>query len=327
MSLDPNIPTSRFRWAHTRWTSTSRRTIVVSLAAFGLVTTGAAAAAGHAPWSSPSRPAFSAADGSNADRTSRDGADGPAIDGSVDGADRSSSPGPSTSSPAADPTSSSPPQPSTTAAGQGAVVSASPGSGQESHDGSATTAPPTTAAPTTAPVTVPPTTSRPRPESTDAPPLTTAAPAPAAPSTTVPATKPDTVVPQTIVLACSWAGDASGNSVSCSWTGGAGPTFHRFLVLRGLVGSNRGRVLVSSSDPAGGSFTDGGLAAGTYSYVVVSLDANDKNTGHSNPIQIVIAPAATTVPPTEPAPTSPATAPTIAPEPAPPATTGDSPTV
>jgi len=103
------------------------------------------------------------------------------------------------------------------------------------------------------------------------------------------------------------------------------------MVLRGEVGSSRGRVLLSSTEPTGGSFTDGGLAAGTYTYVVISVDANNKNTGHSNPVQVVIAPAPPAAPPTT---AAPPTAPTDAQEPsttaaeppaAPPA--GDQPTV
>ena len=141
------------------------------------------------------------------------------------------------------------------------------------------------------PATTEPNTSEPAvseaPASTE-PPASTTEPATTEPPVTSSPSPPttDTYVPSGITLSC----DADGATVSCSWSGGVVPGFTKFLLLRG--DGTRGRVPYMTSDPTATAYVDTGLAPGSYSYVVVSVDANSKALVHSNPVYVqIVAPA------------------------------------
>jgi hypothetical protein len=167
-----------------------------------------------------------------------------------------------------DPTEPSTPEP---------AVTASPSSTEPAGtEAPASTEPPSTEpagtevpASTEPPSTEPPSTEPPSSE----PPATTLA----SPPTT------DTFVPSGIALSC----DVDGDTVSCSWSGGVVPGFAKFLLLRG--DGTKGRVPYMTADPSATSYVDTGLAPGSYSYVVVSVDANSKALVHSNPVHVQIA--------------------------------------
>lgn len=144
----------------------------------------------------------------------------------------------------------------------------------------AETSPTTTTVIATEPV---PTTQAPSTEGS-----TTAAPVTAAPTTapldiaTTTTAKVDTVVPLGIDLHCN----VEGSTVSCSWTGGAVDGFAKFLLLRG--DGKVGRVPFMSTDPAAHGYVDSQVPAGSYSYVVVTIDGNSKTLVHSNPVFVQI---------------------------------------
>ena len=240
-----------------------KRSIIVGATLAALATAGVAAAgAGHAPWSDAPRPHLEAAEPTSS--TTPAGA-------RVDTAPATTSPvvtepvvtepfaaavptAPDAETPAAGGLSAGEPTPPPTTAadaGQGADPAA-------------------TVEPDPVPNVV----------TTDAP--ATTEPAPAEPSTTMAAppttVRVDTPVPEGIVLTCS----AAGSTVTCNWSGGVVPSFAKFLVLRG-DGGPRGRVPFQSNDPGTTSFIDNGVPVGSYSYVVVSVDGNNKNLVHSNP--------------------------------------------
>lgn len=314
----PNTSRHRLRVAHRMWASPARRAAMIAAVAVGLATTGAAA--GYTPWSGSPRPELAPSAHDVGDET---GGRDRSVPDQLAGADRSTTATTDDGAGAGDGSVSS----STSSAPSSNIDDTTPATTatttpKTTPDGEVASQPGTFGEPTTSvaaprPTDGPSTSVRAEPSHpSPAAPATSApiVPAPdvAAPDSTSPTTapvnspanspatspKPDRVVPQTIALTCVTSGDASGNSISCTWTGSAGSTFAKYLVLRGRVGSSRGVVLASSTNPSGGSFADGGLVAGTYSYVVVSVDANDTNTGHSNPIQVTIAASpAPTAPP------------------------------
>jgi hypothetical protein len=151
-----------------------------------------------------------------------------------------------------------------------------------------------TDAPTTAPVTTEPATTAPASsEPTATPPAATeppTTPAPTEPPSTEPATtepartdppapKPDTVVPEGIHLECV----LDNHTAKCHWTGSAVDGFAKVLVLR-----SDGRVVFMSAEPTASEYADVDLAAGSYSWIVVTIDANGKTLVHSNRVALQI---------------------------------------
>ena len=130
------------------------------------------------------------------------------------------------------------------------------------------------------------------PASTEPP---TVPPSSDAPATTTPAPKattsdgrPDTYVPLGIDLACTVQDPtAQVSAVECTWNGAVVDGFAKFLLLRGNGGA-KGRVPFMSSDPAANACIDASVPAGSYSYVVVEIDANGKTLVHSNPVFVQI---------------------------------------
>ncbi len=120
-------------------------------------------------------------------------------------------------------------------------------------------------------------------------PVTTAAPettvAPAPPTTEHVS---DSNNPMTLQLSCSLGGDA-GNSVSCTWSGPTPSGFAKQLLLRGTTSGGPGRVPFMSADPSANSYVNSNVPAGSYSYLVVILDAAGKTLAHSNPVPITVA--------------------------------------
>jgi hypothetical protein len=137
--------------------------------------------------------------------------------------------------------------------------------------------PPATPPAATEPATVPPT----EPAATEPP---TTAPASTEPARTdPPAPKPDTVVPEGIHLECV----LDNHTAKCHWTGSAVDGFAKVLVLR-----SDGRVVFMSADPAASEYANVDLAPGSYSWIVVTIDANGKTLVHSNRVGLQIGSAA-----------------------------------
>lgn len=151
-----------------------------------------------------------------------------------------------------------------------------------------------TDAPTTAPVITEPASTAPASsEPTATPPAATeppATPAPTEPPSTEPASTeparteppahhPDTVVPEGIHLECV----LDNHTAKCHWTGSAVDGFAKVLVLR-----SDGRVVFMSADSASSEYADVDLAAGSYSWIVVTIDANGKTLVHSNRVALQI---------------------------------------
>ena len=151
-----------------------------------------------------------------------------------------------------------------------------------------------TDAPTTAPlITEPASTAPASSEPTATPPAATeppATPAPTEPPSTEPASTeparteppahhPDTVVPEGIHLECV----LDNHTAKCHWTGSAVDGFAKVLVLR-----SDGRVVFMSADSASSEYADVDLAAGSYSWIVVTIDANGKTLVHSNRVALQI---------------------------------------
>jgi len=151
-----------------------------------------------------------------------------------------------------------------------------------------------TDAPTTAPlITEPASTAPASSEPTATPPAATeppTTPAPTEPPSTEPASTeparteppahhPDTVVPEGIHLECV----LDNHTAKCHWTGSAVDGFAKVLVLR-----SDGRVVFMSADPASSEYADVDLAAGSYSWIVVTIDANGKTLVHSNRVALQI---------------------------------------
>lgn len=248
----------------------ARHAVVGGVMSVFAVSGAAAASGGHAPWSSgPSDTPAAVADPA------------PTFDPSAVGA--SSSSGASGAVETAAPSGPAVEPPADVPATDPTATEPAPGIDTVTTDAASTDTTPADVTP--ADVTLP-TVPAPAPTTTAAPgPAPTTPPAPA-PTTT------DRALPQGLSLSCS----ATGATVSCSWSGGAVPGFARYLVLRG-DGGPRGRVPFSSSDPSASAYVDTVPAAGTYSYVVIEVDAADQPLTHSNPVLVSIAlPAPTTVP-------------------------------
>lgn len=126
--------------------------------------------------------------------------------------------------------------------------------------------------PTEPPATEPPRTEPPRTE----PPRTTE------PRSTEPPTtekRPETSVPQGIELACA----VEPERVVCEWHGGVVDGFARFLVLR-----SDGRVVFDTAKPDVHVYIDQLPEPGSYSYVVISVNGDNKNLSHSNKVTLQI---------------------------------------
>jgi len=147
------------------------------------------------------------------------------------------------------------------------------------HEPTPTTTKSTEPPATTAPHTEPPHT---EPPHTDAP--TTVPSGDASTSTTV---HVEHHAPTTMVLACSIDGVDRAAVISCNWSGDTPGAFAKLMLLRGKVGG-QGRVPFQSSDPSANSFADTNVEPGTYSYVVVVVDASNVVLGHSNSVAIVV---------------------------------------
>lgn len=104
------------------------------------------------------------------------------------------------------------------------------------------------------------------------------------PATEPPATTEwhDTPVPQGIDLTCR----ADGTSVSCAWSRWDGEGFARYLLLRS--DGSVGRVPFQTADASTTATIDTGLAAGSYSYVVIVLDPQGTTLVHSNRVTVQI---------------------------------------
>ena len=161
---------------------------------------------------------------------------------------------------------------------------------------SATTAPATTQPATTQPAPIEPATTQPViHEQVSTAPVTTQAaahepaptePAPTEPSPTAAPTTTefhDTVVALGLSLSCA----AEANTVTCHWSGSVVPGFAKFLLLRGDGGA-KGRVPFQSTDPGASVAVDADVPTGSYSYLVIAVDANGKALVHSNPVMIQI---------------------------------------
>ena len=75
--------------------------------------------------------------------------------------------------------------------------------------------------------------------------------------------------------------------VSCEWAGAIPAGFAKFVLLRGNHGTT-GRVPFQSTDPSAHQYVDLAAAPGSYTYVVVALDAAAKPLVHSNMVPITI---------------------------------------
>jgi hypothetical protein len=139
----------------------------------------------------------------------------------------------------------------------------------------------------TEPVATPPAATEPPPASTEpastepasTEPASTEPPRTEPARTDPPAPKPDTVVPEGIHLECV----LDNHTAKCHWTGSAVDGFAKVLVLR-----SDGRVVFMSEDPAVTSYADVDLAVGSYSWIVVTIDANGKALVHSNRVALEI---------------------------------------
>jgi Fibronectin type III domain len=80
--------------------------------------------------------------------------------------------------------------------------------------------------------------------------------------------------------------NASGHSVMVSWTPSTSPVIGYFI-YRGAVSGGPYVKLNSSVDP-NPSYTDSGLASGSYFYVVTSVDINGDESGFSNEVEVDI---------------------------------------
>jgi hypothetical protein len=90
-------------------------------------------------------------------------------------------------------------------------------------------------------------------------------------------------VPTGLSLSCV----PTGSNVDCDWSGATPAGFAKFLLLRGNGGA-KGRVPFSSSSSAVSHFDDAALQPGTYTYVLVAVDANNKPLVHSNMVPITM---------------------------------------
>ncbi len=154
-------------------------------------------------------------------------------------------------------------EPSTTVASH----EPSPSSTEPSHS-----EPPHTVAPPTEPSTT---------LATHMEPATTApSPQEPPPSTT------EVKTPATLQLACAVVGEHL-NSVDCEWSGPVPAGFSRYLLLRGNA-SEKGRVPFSSEDPLAHAFVDSSVAADSYTYVIVVIDAGGKSIAHSALVPITV---------------------------------------
>jgi hypothetical protein len=153
--------------------------------------------------------------------------------------------------------------------------------------------PAVTDAPPTAPVSTEPASTSPAhseptatpPAATESPSVPATEPASTEPASTEPAhTLPpaplhDTVVPEGIHLECV----LDNHTGKCHWTGSAVDGFAKVLVLR-----SDGRVVFMSEDATASAYADVDLAPGSYSWIVVTIDANGKTLVHSNRVALQI---------------------------------------
>jgi len=79
---------------------------------------------------------------------------------------------------------------------------------------------------------------------------------------------------------------ASSHSVMLSWNPSSSAVIG-YLVYRSSVSGGPYVKLTSSIDPVP-SFTDTGLASGSYFYVVTSVSANDVESGFSNEVEVIV---------------------------------------
>jgi hypothetical protein len=151
---------------------------------------------------------------------------------------------------------------------------------------------PTTAPLATEPVSTEPVATHPAGAEPPATPAPTEPPAPAStePASTEPAStepahtdppapKHDTVVPEGIHLECM----LDNHTAKCHWTGSAVDGFAKVLVLR-----SDGRVVFMSEDATASAYADVDLAPGSYSWIVVTIDANRTALVHSNRVALEI---------------------------------------
>lgn len=167
---------------------------------------------------------------------------------------------------------------------------------EPSGDGSAAVGVEVTVAPDTLPpVSEEPTSTEPRstePPATEPPatePPATEAPKPTEPPHKEPPATPaptttDRVVPQGITLECA----RDGHTVECHWSDPWADGARKVLLLRGQVGAEKGKVLLVTDHFDAGGYVDLEVPAGSYSYVVVTLDEHGVNVLHSNPVVIEV---------------------------------------
>lgn len=129
-------------------------------------------------------------------------------------------------------------------------------------------------------VAVPPAATEPTPTPAPTEPPTTQPPT-TQPPHTLPAliTKPDTFVPSGISLECT----LEHHTVTCHWSGGVVDGFAKFLLLR-----SDGRVVFMSDSPTADGYIDPDVAAGSYSYVVVTVGSDNIALMHSNRVAVTI---------------------------------------
>ncbi|MCU1400955.1 MAG: hypothetical protein JWN62_4064 [Acidimicrobiales bacterium] len=90
-------------------------------------------------------------------------------------------------------------------------------------------------------------------------------------------------MPAGLSLTCSLAGA----DVTCDWSGPTPAGFAKFLLLRGNGGST-GRVPFQSADPAASHLVDAAVPAGSYTYLIIVVDAANKPLVHSNMVPITV---------------------------------------
>jgi hypothetical protein len=91
-------------------------------------------------------------------------------------------------------------------------------------------------------------------------------------------------VPGGLSLSCVLAGA----DVTCDWSGPTPAGFARFLLLRGEGGA-QGRVPFQSSDPSASHLVDPSVPTGSYTYLIIAVDAASKPLVHSNMVPITVA--------------------------------------
>lgn len=232
-----------------------RRAVAIGmLAALVAATAAGAAPASFTPWSDHQGPALSG--------ETTGAANEPPTPGSTTTESAASS-GETSTVPTPTSTEGSGHEPSTTLETQGPSPSSTePAHSEPTHTVAPPTEPSTTLATNTEPATTLPIPLEPSPSTTEVKTLAT------------------------LQLSCVIVGEHL-NNVACTWSGAVPSAFSRYLLLRGNA-AEKGRVPFSSGDSSAHSFLDLSVPVGSYTYVIVVIDAGGKSIAHSSLIPITI---------------------------------------